>query len=343
MDAVGGRLLGKGQYGCTFEPAPRCADGRVFKTITFADGKVMRAVGKITDEPATSEFQLGQELMKIPLYSNYFAPAVAKCPVRDSHVTDVDWHQCSKIDKKSPDLTLLIMPNGGEPLGKWAESDPHRFSDNFEAILTHLLEGMVLFHRAGIVHNDIHSNNILIDSARVPRFIDFGIAFKPESPATIPHELRTGFKASYILHAPEIKAWQMVRSNIRLQIGIQELKRMHTEFSRFETLFPKRQRLDEVLPDLVASVPEYRSGDKVEFLRRFGKKFDSWRLGLTFWWMWREVVLTWPGIQQSPVWARRTVLREVLGGLTDVDPRTRWSAEKALKALKPESKLLLSV
>jgi hypothetical protein len=30
---TGGRLLGQGVYGCTFESAPHCAGGKVFKDI----------------------------------------------------------------------------------------------------------------------------------------------------------------------------------------------------------------------------------------------------------------------------------------------------------------------
>jgi hypothetical protein len=80
------------------------------------------------------------------------------------------------------------------------------------------------------------------------------------------------------------------------------------------------------------------------YLRRYGVRFDWWRIGLCMWQMWMDMARELPGFQATPLYRdrRETVLR-VIGGLTDFDPATRMSAAEALRILRPGSRMVSAI
>lgn len=332
MTQVGGRLLGQGVYGCTFDPAPRCAGGSVFRRI----GE-LPAVGKVTVEKTGEELAVGRAIMSLPLARNYFALPTESCrpemPVRDPEVDD-----CRMMEEegRGAKYTMLVMPAAGRQLLRWGE-DLQQLASSYIATFIHLLEGIVIYQRAGYVHNDIHMGNVLVDERGVARFIDFGLAFKPaEVQVWEDSHLGTRFRPKFVWQAPEVHAWRMRLNGVRVAEGSAQLLAANDEWRRIENQFPARQPLVAALTGFLNSVEQ---GDGVPFLRRYAKGFDCWRIGLMFWMLWDDL-LAWSGFQQTSLWQRRDLVRRVLSGLTDFDPRTRWSAEKALAALDPNNRLV---
>ena len=161
---IGGRLLGAGVYGCTFQPAPRCAGGDVFREIHG-----MPAVGKVTVEDPTDELSVGRAIMRLPLARQYFALPTASCKPA-MPIEDDDARRCKIITeaKRGSEFSLMAMPAAGQQLLGWSANAP-RTAENYERIFVHLLEGMVIYQRAGYIHNDIHLGNVLVDAADVAR------------------------------------------------------------------------------------------------------------------------------------------------------------------------------
>jgi len=330
MNQRGGVILGQGVYGCTFEPVPRCAGGQVFKKIGG-----LPAVGKLTSEDAGDELAIGKTIMGLPLASAYFALPSAGCTPA-MPVDDPDARGCRVITEsgEGTKFSMLIMPAAGAQLIKYASNLP-RLAANYRRLFIHLLEGANIYQKAGYVHNDIHMGNILVDDAGVARYIDFGLAFKiADVKRWEDAQLGTHFRPKYIWQAPEVHAWRMRLNGVRVTDGVQQLQDINPEYRRMENQFPGRKSATAALSDLIAKA----SRDGGAFVREYGKRFDSWRLGLCMWFLWDDLV-RWPGFVETPVYSERALYRKVLGGMTDFDPRTRLSMAAALRLLDPENRM----
>jgi len=339
----GGRLLGQGVYGCTFEPAPRCAGGRVFREI---GGRP--AVGKVTTENTADELAAGQRIMRLPMAAAYFALPSAGCRP-EMPIADPDISACKVLREASEAersaATMLVLPAAGQQLVQWGAADPARAAKNFMRVFIHLLEGMTIYQDAGYVHNDIHEGNILVDERGVARFIDFGLAFRPAAVRTWEDaNLGRTFRPKYVWQAPEIHAWRMALGGIGLRDGVGQLKEINEEYGRLEAQFPAR-------PSALASLHSFMSGDRYVaagdfggFARAYGPLFDCWRIGLCMWFQWNDLmrwVAPGGGFHTTRLAEQQDLVRSVIGGLTEFDPRRRWTARRALAALDPGNKLAL--
>jgi hypothetical protein len=333
---VGGRLLGEGVYGCTFEPAPRCAGGNVFRTING-----LPAVGKVTVEDPTDEVNIGRAIMGLPLAAQYFALPSTGCVVnREDVKQDPDSGRCDILKEAGflAKLNMLVMPSAGKSLDRWS-ANMERAATNFERIFKHLLEGMIIYQNAGYIHNDIHMGNILVDDATVARYIDFGLAFRLADVRTWNDtNMGTRFKPKYIWKPPEVHAWCMMRNGVRLVDGVRQLKSINPEYQSLETQFPSRKTALAALTEFMERSASVAARDSGAFIQQYAKRFDSWRIGLCMWMIWDDL-LRWPGFRDTPLWSRRDLIRRVLAGLTDFFAPTRWTAEEALRVLDPPNRL----
>jgi len=327
----GGTLIGQGIYGCTFDPAPPCAGGSVFKKSHNTD------VGKILSDDPNAELAIGKAIMSLPLASAYFALPSASCTPQ-MPVLDPDAKGCRVLTEsgKGTKFSMLLMPDGGLPIIKYAQ-DQNRLVKNYKRIFIHLLEGGAIYQNAGYVHNDIHMGNILVDDAGVARYIDFGLAFRTDSVKTWgDSNLGTEFKPKYFMQAPEVHAWRMYLGGIRLADGVSILKELHPEYRQMEQQFPTRKDAVTALRDLM--IHEAHDSGAL-FIRKYAKKFDSWRIGLCMWLFWNDMLMSGIMTGITPLYQERDLIRSVLSGLTEFDPRKRLTMTEALHILDPNNRM----
>lgn len=306
---VGGRLLGKGSYACTFSPVPACA------STSSAAGS--GSVAKVSVQDMTAEVATGRTLMGLRGGRDYFALPTTSCRPR-LPIVDPDAGKCHVLKKNKP-LTMAAMPNAGTSLTAWARHAQHDGGltpATLQAVLTHVLRGMVLYQRAGYVHNDIHGGNIMVGEDGLARYIDFGQGFRPAALRTW-EDLNLGrrFAAEYVWLAPELHA---IRSHLE---GDRDL------FQRLYTKVPEFKQLEAAYPEragFMTTMKEFRApSDHVAYMRSHAFKIDWWRLGVTMWQLWRRIR---KGYEGSPV-------DRVIGGLTEFNPARRMSPTAALRAL----------
>jgi hypothetical protein len=332
---VGGALLGKGVYGCTFKPAPPCAGGKVFTEIGG-----LPAVGKISDRPLTEEVGVGRALMALPLARNYFAVPVVECrpatPIRDEDADRCDVLRDAGFFTK---LSEAIMPDAGRPLLKWG-ADLERAAAGFEDLFVHLLEGMILYQDAGFVHNDVHWGNIMVDDRGVARYIDFGLAFRPDSVRRWRDSgLGKEFKPQYMWQAPEIHAARLYMGRQSVAYGVGRLKAKTEEYGELERAFPRRQSLEAAMAGFLRAVDQSEEG-LGSYLRRYGVRLDWWRLGLCMWQMWMDLARGLDVFRGTALYRdRRDAILRVIGGMSDFNPMTRMSPREALRILRPDSRM----
>lgn len=338
-DQIGGRFVGKGVYGCVFEPAPRCKDGRVIRA---AGGLPM--VGKIASDDITDELAAGKKIMALPRAAEYFAAPYESCEPA-LPILDPDTDKCPFLVHPEPGqkLSLLLMPLGGMRIDQWARKgrDQGRMALHFERILIHLLEGIAMYQSTGLIHNDIHPGNILVSDTGVGRIIDFGLSFNLTTVRTWADGKQSRrFRPSIIMQPPETFVWQMLTNGVSVKNGYKEmLTKFSADYMAMEQF--KQEGFVYEMEEFVRASDDFRTLDGGVFARRYAKKWDTWRLGLVMWFEWNEIVRR-PDVLRRPevaakFWNRRDILRAALRGLTRFDPRKRWSAPRALFELAPTS------
>jgi len=329
---IGGRLIGQGLYGCIFDPVPRCANGSVFQSVSGS------SVGKVTIEDSTKELTIGRRIMKLPLAAQYFALPSNSCKPAVP-ITDSDAGSCKILTQETDGkkMSLLVMPSGGKEIYSWAQNLP-ALAANYIRLLKHLLEGMIIYQSEGYVHNDIHMGNVLVDARGVGRFIDFGLAYRLEDIQDWKDaNLGVTFRPKYVWDAPELHCWRALKAGIRIPDAIRQIKSYNTEYRSMENQFPTRQAAESAMVGFFQTMARTNNGGA--FVRSWGAGTDCWRLGLLFWFLWSDLI-GWRELNQSPLWQQRELVRRCLGGLTEFDPRRRWSARRALAEIDGKSRLV---
>jgi serine/threonine protein kinase len=196
----GGKVIGSGGYGCVFRPALRCngTRKRVSKTISklMLNKYVKREYMEITKYLPI--------LQKIPNYKNYFiieganicqpAPLTrqdlgnfdVKCKVlrkRDINSTNIN----KNLDK----LSCLNLQDGGVELGTYIYSDLSL--DGMKELNTRMIQllmnGILPMNKYHVYHADIKEANIVVDTSKYVRLIDWGLSMYTESGKNIPDVL----------------------------------------------------------------------------------------------------------------------------------------------------------
>jgi serine/threonine protein kinase len=335
---IGGRLIAKGVYGCVYEPLPFCADGPVFKK----DG----LVGKITDRSIDHELGAGRVVMNLPGASEYFAVPFESCrPALP--LADRDAGKCTVLkeadDKES--IRMLIMPKAGVELSRWS-LNRSRMMENFVPIFRHILQGIKLYHSAGYVHNDLHYGNILVEASGdrfIAKIIDFGLAFRIQDV----HEwkdtmMSQRFSPKNDATPPEVYLWRMLLNRVKNKDGTYEVvpvsitkgteELLEANQALHERIHYNPRPLKETMLSM-SSMKEIRNKDVRTYMQKYGRKIDSWRIGITMWLI-RDELIRAPGYKHSVLYRQEHDVRKLLAGLLQFDVRTRFSADEALALME---------
>ena len=166
----------EGKYGCVFFSDYSSSN----KYIT----KIQRRQIETTDET-----EIGQQIMTIPHYEQYFAPIEQTCDIDISKISknpsDLRSYKTLQNDFGEIDFSQNYTSNKIRYVGKRNIFYYLRtLSENKEYLLkkivnthTHLLDAMKLLDNANIVHFDLNYTNIMYDELQgIPIIIDFGIS-----------------------------------------------------------------------------------------------------------------------------------------------------------------------
>jgi serine/threonine protein kinase len=197
----GGKVIGSGGYGCVFRPALRCngTRKRASKTISklMLNKYVKREYMEIT--------KFLPILQKIPSYKNYFiieganicqpAPLTrqdlynfdVKCKVlrkRDINSTNIN----SNLDK----LSSLNLQDGGVELGTYIYSglSLDGMKDLNMRMIQLLVNGILPMNKYHVYHADIKEANIVVDTSKYVRLIDWGLSMYTANGKNIPSVLQ---------------------------------------------------------------------------------------------------------------------------------------------------------
>jgi serine/threonine protein kinase len=197
----GGKVIGSGGYGCVFRPALKCngTRKRASKTISklMLNKYVKREYMEITKYLPI--------LRKIPDYKNYFiiegANVCQPAPLTRSDLSNFDV-KCKVLRKRDINstninnnldkLSSLNLQDGGIELGTYIYSglSLDGMKDLNMRMIQLLVNGILPMNKYHVYHADIKEANIVVDTSKYVRLIDWGLSMYTANGKNIPSVLQ---------------------------------------------------------------------------------------------------------------------------------------------------------
>ncbi len=330
----GGSLLGQGLYGCAFEPPLKCKN-----QIGVLKG---RKVGKVTSEfDADWELTISEQLRKLKGSDQYFVLLDTSCtPKPRTNQKNSSLKKCEPLEGiRLPDMKQVIMPFGGKPLRQILRSI--EAVDYFE-LCTHLLEAGALLLMAKVVHSDLHMLNVLVDSNKTLRLIDFGLAWSP-SMLTLAnlHMLDRVFAPEITQQTPETSILFGFKEGMDMEIMLAQIEDKKVPLQMLYQLTGRS--VESQMNDLRIFLKEsrsFREQNWFSFYNIYWSKQDSWAIGAILLSLFVDMSMDPRFEESSEVQNKTRLVLDVCSGLLRTDPGKRLDAIQALAQWAPESDIL---
>ena len=185
---TGGVPIFAGAQGCVFRPALKCKG----RPRNYHDGNISKLGDTKGIEYELREYdQIKHRLLRIGNHAKYFSMRASMC-----EPDALDHHDLAKFDSVCVNmprlnitaanvndnlsrLRMLNMPDLGIDLKKWMDQtvfDAPRIRQLNDHISTLLIHAVGPMNRLGVIHNDLKSENVMMDAAGNARIIDWGLS-----------------------------------------------------------------------------------------------------------------------------------------------------------------------
>jgi hypothetical protein len=185
---TGGIPIFSGAQGCVFKPALKCTH----QPRNPNDGNISKLEEKESAELEMREYdQIKQYLKKIPNYQTHFNMNAMLCepdPLDPRDLANFDdvctnMHplkiNAANVNFNLSKLRMINMPDLGIDLKVWMEQAPFnagRLRKLNDHVSNLLIRAVVPMNQLGVIHNDLKSENVMLDRNNDIRIIDWGLA-----------------------------------------------------------------------------------------------------------------------------------------------------------------------
>ncbi len=329
----GGKLLGQGVYGCAFDPPLLCKKSLI---------KNGHRVGKIlpTDD-AKYEMSISNILKEVQDADKYFVIVEDMCDIKPkSEQTDPDLKNCLPIKGESfSQLKQIIMPFGGKPL----YNIPRRASNiDYFKLGQHLLEAGTLLLTKKIVHGDLHTMNVLLDSTDRGRIIDFGLAWSPSNLTLASVRfLDRQFNPAISQEPPEVSAWNGLLDGLTLNQTLARIQDQKSGIQLCAKVYNQPiQHLMNYLRRFVDNSWSFQQNNRYAFYKLYWSKIDAWALGSMLLALFIEMSMDTDFEKQPGFMKQMQTVLKTCKGLMMMDAGLRWDCAEALEVWAPDSPIL---
>lgn len=351
MNQKGGKKLAEGGYGCIFQPPLLCKGDSPNKV--FQKGRI----GKLTEaKDADIEIAIAKYIQGAPGVENYLLlPDVASycSPLPIEQQKEREINDCSPLkDSRIPfsGFKQYEMVYGGRSLSKMIPSNKTLYQIppglDFFVFTRQILEIGAFLVLNGLVHNDTHSGNVLLDQTFKPRLIDYGRAYAISmlTPDRLYMLMNVDFKASLGQVAPEMSMADGVNE------GLSDIEGMLQEFFNKNPVIKDGERILGVsrarqiaeLRNFWKTSVAVQKKDWMTFYKLYWPLVDAWAMGSIIMRVLRKLIL-FRTFTDSPAWKERgSTIKMILRGLLRTSPRNRIDCVEALFLYDPMNNLVTS-
>lgn len=345
-------MLAQGYYGCIFDPPLICRGDKAPKG-GWRKGKL----GKLTEVTDIANEIMSAELFKDkPEAKKYFVlpeldtlcqkgpngqPAVSLADQREK-----EFDKCDALKREGlGEMLHYQMEYGGKTLHDRLENTELVVKEfPFFKFMGNMLEIGAYLALNGLIHNDLHSGNIVVNKEYFPRLIDFGRAYYAKA---IAGDTLEKLSAQYAPHlgqiTPECSTQDGLTDQVPFPKIMQDLIAQKPGLLYAERLFGQsRQQQIAEFQHFWKTSKALQDRDYVKFWQLYWPVVDSWSIG-------HCLSSTLYRLSQSkdfttgPEWkTKQGVVKAVIMGLLKGSPRARLDAVEALALYDPMNAVLLS-
>lgn len=268
--SIGGKFLGKGTYGCVFDP-PLLCDGET---------KRREGVGKVfsVETHAAEDEYSSNKFKSIDKKSKYTIPVVSKCkvPIENTKYVQDEFHKC---DKKGKLYYQLILKEKGTELEAQVKTNivSVTFSDYLDGFIN-LAEGLVLFSKHQYCHRDIKLSNIIMtDKPHTLKYIDYGLSCAYKDVYDIEHS-DFALKYDYPYFPPEFKHYYLHQTSKKGMSKTDLVRKVRANYIQYKSKF------SDIGLDLKTMLTDYESelnNDLSKDIVKNTNKVDVFSLGMS--------------------------------------------------------------
>jgi serine/threonine protein kinase len=332
----GGKLIGKGTYGCVFDPPLKCKS-------KYSPSKA-NVVGKVT-QPVdfSAEAEAAKELSSLSVQKQYFVlPDLnSACEIESiSKQSEKDIQQCGPITM-DPNQTMIQfeMPYSGKSLFKRLNDTDFRTPEVYFKLMGFLLEAGSYLAAKSFVHYDIKEDNILVNESKSLKLIDFGQSFSAKTLTKEILDLRWKiYNPAYAAEAPECTLFGATLFGENFSTVVSEITTQKVPLIQAERLLGvsrQKQKLD--LLTFWNQSRAAREKDPVQFFKLYWPGFDAFMIGGTLLSVLQRLLLL-PSFTQNYKWLnKKQKVFTILRGLLQASPRKRMDCIQALHTWDPKN------
>lgn len=348
----GGRMLAQGHYGCIFDP-PLICRGEKKPRGGWRKGKLgkLTEIGDIKNEIMAAELFRGR-----PEAKKYFIlPELdtlcqqgpeGQAAVVEAEQSERNFGQCEALQRDGMgDMLHYQMDYGGKTLQDKLENIQVAAKEfPFFKFMGELLEIGAYLALNGLIHNDLHSANIMVNKDYRPRLIDFGRAYYSRSITEVTlDELAAEYAPSLGQITPECSTQDGLESGVPLATIIQDLINQKPGLLYAERLFGQSRQKQMVEYQAFRNTSKaLKTRDYVSFWRLYWPMVDAWSIGHALASTLYKLSLS-NQFMKSEEWKKKSsAVKAAITGLLKASPRARLDAVEALALYDPTNDLLSS-
>ncbi len=212
----GGAFIGKGTYGCAYNPPLPCKASQN-PCLANPEDQRCQGISKLMNDKNAIEELTGLEILEKLNFDNetntnykYHLRNPFMCPYSESESSPINRVEC---DLTINQPTLLLYENGGQDLDKLFSTQLQTTHPSIVLKgLLNILEGIRELSRLGVVHCDIKEQNIVTGTDINPGFklIDFGLLAAFDFNLVSSIEPKINFIGDYTKHPEESKFFDVI-------------------------------------------------------------------------------------------------------------------------------------
>jgi serine/threonine protein kinase len=334
----GGKLIAEGAYGCVYGPALKCkskkaSTKKIQKNTEIKDGDPISKL--IEKEHAELEFAIAKEIQKIPLWKHYYIVPHEMC-IPAPKQKELEGCDATKDASKS-ELRLLQGIYGGTILTNYRLNF---YKDSFYDLYKYIIECTALLTLHSIIHTDIHIGNILVDSAGVPRLIDFNMALDARKDHS-KDDLLIGFAIENSQLSPDRILANAVARGKDGMLAIDSIMKYKPVLKKIQAVLGvSMETMQKELIEFYDTSKAIRNKDIVGWFNNYWPQIDSWAIGIIGINLLSKLLL-WPNFTKGSYATYSNKINTVLKGLVEMNPRKRIDCVQALAYLEPNNYIIV--
>ena len=343
----GGKFFNKGAYGCIFNPPLVCAGSKKIR----GDSSKLGKLTEISD--LKNEINVAKVLGQFPDSKKYLVlPEMnTLCkPAADALTKEPEVDKCEPLKKYGIDNMMQFeLEYGGRTLKyrlqKMKEDNKIKNIPFFD-FMRQMLEIGTFMAIHGCIHNDIHSNNIVLMGYKIlfyPRLIDFGRSYMYNNidKNTVDELSSVYYNPRLRQIPPEITLHHAILHDITLDKALQDILKEKPSLAQAERVLGL-SRIKQItnLKDFWETSKSIQGGDWVNFYRLYWPKVDAWAIGVNLLGTLQPLLMNKDFVESKEWIQKQGLVKEVIRGLVQTDPRARLDSVNALSIYDPMNALL---